>query len=118
MPFIRNEAHESFFLLSERRIRSAVANEHSSSIDARRRLIKEHILLSESGVASTRPPLHIPTSLDQFFDLGLEDSSLYDSDQVVYRHQLKHQGRPSILVVDQLWLWANSGTDGSTLQVN
>lgn len=53
------------------------------------------------------PPLHIRRTLDQSYFLTLEDTSVRDKDQVVYR-----ETRDRVVMVDQLWLWI---LDGNTI---
>jgi hypothetical protein len=52
------------------------------------------------------PNRHIRRTLDQYFYTGMEDTTVRDQDQVIYRVQ-RHLGKeePKIIVVGQLWLW-------------
>lgn len=50
------------------------------------------------------PPLHPRRTLDQFFYHGI-DTSVRDTDQVVYRYCERHGVEPKVFMVDQLWLW-------------
>lgn len=69
--------------------------------EADKRLVRDNI--------NTRSPLHIRRTLDQYYFLTLEDTSIRDRDQVVYRGT--KPGRQSrsqnarVVMVDQLWLW-------------
>ncbi|KAI1743826.1 hypothetical protein F4680DRAFT_407618 [Xylaria scruposa] len=60
----------------------------------------EH-LLRES--ISAKAPLHARRTLDQYYFPNLEDTSIRDRDQVVYRGT--KYGSPRVVMVDQLWLW-------------
>lgn len=54
------------------------------------------------------PPLQPRRTLDQYFYTHLENTSLRDKDQVVYRYT----ERSKIFMVDQLWLWVlDNGTE-------
>ncbi|KAI1178441.1 hypothetical protein F4777DRAFT_96443 [Nemania sp. FL0916] len=52
---------------------------------------------------SAKAPLHIRRTLDQYYFPTLEDTSVRDRDQVVYRGT--KYGSPRVVMVDQLWLW-------------
>ncbi|KAF8849052.1 hypothetical protein BDZ45DRAFT_753177 [Acephala macrosclerotiorum] len=62
------------------------------------------------------PPLHIRRTLDQSYFLTLEDTSVRDKDQVVYRETREgrsfHTRNTRVVMVDQLWLWI---LDGNTI---
>lgn len=49
--------------------------------------------------------LHPRRSLDQYFYPNLNDTSSRDKDQVVWRSTEKALGGPTMIMVDQLWLW-------------
>ncbi|KAL8367529.1 hypothetical protein RB599_003421 [Gaeumannomyces hyphopodioides] len=55
------------------------------------------------------PPLHARRTLDQYYFLTLEDTSVRDRDQVVYRETWDRRGSygrsTRVVMVDQLWLW-------------
>lgn len=57
------------------------------------------------------PPMHPRRTLDQYYFSTLKDTTPRDKDQVVYREtktkpgENKHNHDPSIVMVDQLWLW-------------
>ena len=58
-------------------------------------------------------PLHVRRTLDQSFYYTLADTSQRDSDQVVYRYMKDHMSdisKPSVLMVDQCWLWILDGS--------
>ncbi|KAL7621531.1 hypothetical protein AAE478_008856 [Parahypoxylon ruwenzoriense] len=57
-----------------------------------------------SAYLNSTPPLHPRRTLDQFFYHGI-DTSLRDTDQVVYRYCKRHQVEPKLFMVDQLWMW-------------
>ncbi|TRX92587.1 hypothetical protein FHL15_006514 [Xylaria flabelliformis] len=67
----------------------------------------EH-LLRES--ISAKAPLHARRTLDQYYFPTLEDTSMRDRDQVVYRGT--KYGSPRVVMVDQLWLWIMNDNDG------
>jgi hypothetical protein len=58
-------------------------------------------------------PLHIRRTLDQAFYHTLEDTSIRDRDQVVFRYTKDNlplgKGGPPILMVDQCWIWVLGG---------
>jgi hypothetical protein len=58
---------------------------------------------------NTSSPLHIRRTLDQYYFLNLEDTSVRDKDQVVYRGtkpgRKSHSQQARVVMVDQLWLW-------------
>ncbi|CZR67992.1 uncharacterized protein PAC_17891 [Phialocephala subalpina] len=59
---------------------------------------------------SGKPPFLQPRrTLDQYFYTHLKNTTMRDSDQVVYRHMLKRNMPPKIFMVDQLWLWILNG---------
>ncbi len=65
-------------------------------------------LLRHSLQDMSDSPLHIRRTLDQSYFLTLEDTTIRDRDQVVYREttsrtQLDYVAR--VVMVDQLWLW-------------
>jgi hypothetical protein len=68
---------------------------------------KDHILLRE-GLESD-PPLHMRRTLDQYFYPKLENTSLRDTNQVVYRETRSGKyfryRTTRVVMVDQLWLW-------------
>ncbi len=55
--------------------------------------------------------MHIRRTLDQSYFLTLEDTTIRDEDQVVYRETRSGRTRRTkddvtrIVMVDQLWLW-------------
>ncbi|CAK7564080.1 MAG: hypothetical protein SEPTF4163_001963 [Sporothrix epigloea] len=61
------------------------------------------ILLTKGYISST-PPLHPRRTLDQFFYHGI-DTSIRDTDQVVYRYCKRHDIEKKVFMVDQLWMW-------------
>ncbi|KAI0185285.1 hypothetical protein EV127DRAFT_515449 [Xylaria flabelliformis] len=60
----------------------------------------EHLLRKS---ISAKAPLHARRTLDQYYFPTLEDTSVRDRDQVVYRGT--KYGSPRVVMVDQLWLW-------------
>ncbi|KAI0862286.1 hypothetical protein F4860DRAFT_123398 [Xylaria cubensis] len=60
----------------------------------------EHLLRKS---IRAQAPLHTRRTLDQYYFPTLEDTSLRDRDQVVYRGT--KYGSPRVVMVDQLWLW-------------
>ncbi|CAK7272634.1 hypothetical protein SEPCBS119000_005229 [Sporothrix epigloea] len=56
------------------------------------------------GYISNTPPLHPRRTLDQFFYHGI-DTSIRDTDQVVYRYCERHDLEKKVFMVDQLWMW-------------
>ncbi|KAL1891947.1 hypothetical protein Sste5346_007291 [Sporothrix stenoceras] len=61
------------------------------------------IMLTKGYICNT-PPLHPRRTLDQFFYHGI-DTSIRDTDQVVYRYCKRHDIEKKVFMVDQLWLW-------------
>ncbi|ERS98498.1 hypothetical protein HMPREF1624_05282 [Sporothrix schenckii ATCC 58251] len=61
------------------------------------------IMLTKGYLCNT-PPLHPRRTLDQFFYHGI-DTSIRDTDQVVYRYCKRHNIEKKVFMVDQLWLW-------------
>lgn len=61
------------------------------------------IMLNKGYLCNT-PPLHPRRTLDQFFYHGI-DTSIRDTDQVVYRYCKRHNVEKKVFMVDQLWLW-------------
>jgi hypothetical protein len=51
-----------------------------------------------------QPPLHPRRTLDQYYYHGI-DTTVRDTDQVVYRYCKRHRHEPKVFMVDQLWLW-------------
>ncbi|CAK7272636.1 hypothetical protein SEPCBS119000_005230 [Sporothrix epigloea] len=56
------------------------------------------------GYMGNTPPLHPRRTLDQFFYHGI-DTSIRDTDQVVYRYCKRHDIEKKVFMVDQLWMW-------------
>ena len=56
-------------------------------------------------------PVHIRRTLDQSYYYTLNNTEARDRDQVVYRYTEKHLSPkdPSLLMVDQLWMWVVNG---------
>lgn len=50
------------------------------------------------------PRLHPRRTLDQFYYHGI-DTSVRDTDQVVYRYCERNNVERKVFMVDQLWLW-------------
>ncbi|KAM7221765.1 hypothetical protein V8F06_002758 [Rhypophila decipiens] len=69
--------------------------------EADERLLRDNV--------SRTPPLHIRRTIDQYYFPTLEDTSLRDKDQVVYRGTRAgrsfHTKNTRVVMVDQLWLW-------------
>ncbi|CAK7222067.1 hypothetical protein SCUCBS95973_004715 [Sporothrix curviconia] len=61
------------------------------------------IMLTKAYIPNT-PPLHPRRTLDQFFYHGI-DTSIRDTDQVVYRYCKRHDIEKKVFMVDQLWMW-------------
>ncbi|CAK7219019.1 hypothetical protein SBRCBS47491_003704 [Sporothrix bragantina] len=61
------------------------------------------IMLTKGYICNT-PPLHPRRTLDQFFYHGI-DTSIRDTDQVVYRYCKRHDIEKKVFMVDQLWMW-------------
>lgn len=57
--------------------------------------------------------MHPRRSLDQYFYPSLTDTSSRDNDQVVSKRTKDSPGGPTMVMVDQLWLWLISLNDGS-----
>jgi hypothetical protein len=55
-------------------------------------------------------PLHVRRTLDQSFYYTHADTTDRDGDQVVYRYTKGHNLIPSVLMVDQCWLWILNGS--------
>lgn len=66
----------------------------------------------ETMLKSAYPDLHVQRSPDQFFYTGMEDTMERDQDQIISKLQHRRMTEePTIIVVDQLWLWIpNKGT--------
>lgn len=69
--------------------------------EADERLLRENV--------NRNPPLHIRRTIDQYYFPTLEDTSVRDKDQVVYRGTRAgrsfHTKNTRVVMVDQLWLW-------------
>jgi hypothetical protein len=69
--------------------------------EADERLLRDNV--------NNNPPLHIRRTLDQYYFLTLDDTSVRDKDQVVYRGTRAgrsfHNRNTRVVMVDQLWLW-------------
>ncbi|KAM7183911.1 hypothetical protein V8F20_012434 [Naviculisporaceae sp. PSN 640] len=69
--------------------------------EADERLLRDNV--------NRNPPLHIRRTIDQYYFPTLEDTSLRDKDQVVYRGTRAgrsfHAKNTRVVMVDQLWLW-------------
>ncbi|CAK7274964.1 hypothetical protein SEPCBS57363_006434 [Sporothrix epigloea] len=61
-------------------------------------------IMLTKGYISNTPPLHPRRTLDQFFYHGI-DTSIRDTDQVVYRYCKRHDIEKKVFMVDQLWMW-------------
>ena len=96
MSFLHYETDER-----RRKMSRAIANARA------RRPLPEHPTRDELLVyayLNDMPPLHPRRTLDQFFYHGI-DTSIRDTDQVVYRYCKRHGAEPRLFMVDQLWLW-------------
>lgn len=101
---------------------------------------------SQSSQKDPKPPIiHGPMTLDQYYYISLQDTSDRDSDQVLWRCQMRHLEQSGcandasnqvpgqtdlppaspqsakILIVNQLWLWtldkSNYGPDPLVIQI-
>ncbi|RYO87269.1 hypothetical protein DL762_004314 [Monosporascus cannonballus] len=96
MPFLHHETHEARKTMSD------------AIMDVRKgRPLPENpskdCLLVHAYLTAT-PPLQPRRTLDQHFYDGI-DTTLRDTDQVVYRYCEKHKLEKKVYMVDQLWLW-------------
>ena len=55
-----------------------------------------------------KAPLHLRRTLDQSYYWTIQDTSVRDRDQVVFRGT-KDTGEPRVIMVDQLWMWILDG---------
>ncbi|KAI1339173.1 hypothetical protein F5Y15DRAFT_80694 [Xylariaceae sp. FL0016] len=96
MPFLHYETDER-----RRKMTSAI-----KCVREGRRLVEtssRDSLLVNAYLNGT-PPLHMRRTLDQFFYHGI-DTTVRDTDQVVYRYCKRHRIETKVFMVDQLWLW-------------
>ncbi|KAI2605506.1 uncharacterized protein GGS25DRAFT_505349 [Hypoxylon fragiforme] len=96
MPFLHYETDERRRKMS-RAIKNARDGRNIVDNSSRDSLIVNAYL-------NNTPPLHPRRTLDQFFYHGI-DTSVRDTDQVVYRYCERHGVEPKVFMVDQLWLW-------------
>lgn len=66
-------------------------------------------MLIRAHLNTSTVSLHVRRTLDQSFYHNIDTSSR-DTDQVVYRYQVRTQGDgeavdPKVVMVDQLWMW-------------
>jgi hypothetical protein len=66
-------------------------------------------MLIRAHLNTSTVSLHVRRTLDQSFYHNIDTSSR-DTDQVVYRYQMRTKGEgeaidPKVVMVDQLWMW-------------
>ncbi|RYP15365.1 hypothetical protein DL765_005756 [Monosporascus sp. GIB2] len=109
MPFLHYETHEARKTMS-----------HAIMEVRKGRPLPEHpskdCLLLHAYLKAT-PPLQPRRTLDQHFYDGI-DTTLRDTDQVVYRYCEKHKLEKKVFMVDQLWLWVMGKGNNSLLNHN
>jgi hypothetical protein len=106
MPFLSFESNEGRMKLEEV-TKSLSSNKDAGSADSE--LIKAYLgsFAAKSLTADIEPLLHVRRTLDQFLYYALDDTSVRDQDQVVYRYTKSTM--PQLFMVDQLWLWIFDG---------
>lgn len=96
MPFLHFETHD----------KRATMSDTITDVRKGRRIPDDpsrDCLLVHAYMKNT-PPLQPRRTLDQYFYDGI-DTTLRDTDQVVYRYCEKHNIERKVFMVDQLWLW-------------
>lgn len=98
MPFLHYET-------DERRQRMSEAINHArAGRPVPQRPTRDDFLVHAYLNVPNQPPLHPRRTLDQYFYHGI-DTTMRDTDQVVYRYCKRHRIEPKVFMVDQLWLW-------------
>jgi ankyrin repeat protein/Mg2+ and Co2+ transporter CorA len=96
MPFLHYETNE------RRRKLSAAISAARSGSGLPQEPTRDDLLIH--AYATNMPPLHPRRTLDQYFYHGI-DTSVRDTDQVVYRYCKRFNIEPKVFMVDQLWLY-------------
>ncbi|KAH8912070.1 hypothetical protein BR93DRAFT_57252 [Coniochaeta sp. PMI_546] len=98
MPFLHYETNERRGRMSE------AINRARAGRALPDRPTRDDFLVHAYLNIPNQPPLHPRRTLDQFYYHGI-DTTVRDTDQVVYRYCKRHHVEPKVFMVDQLWLW-------------